>query len=96
MAFTVPASKKSIKQNRFEFEVDGEKYDIPYLKFAPVASIEAFENERNVTGFVLMCDSDEAKAAIRSMDGEQLEAFMEAYQKESGVDVGESSASSSS
>ena len=96
MAFTVPTSKKSIKQNRFEFEMGGDKFDIPLLKFAPVAAIEAFEYERNVSAFVLMCDSDEAKAAIRSMDGAQLEAFMEAYQKESGVDVGEQSASSDS
>lgn len=96
MSFTVPASKKSIKQNRFEFTLDGKKYDIPTLKFAPVAAIEAFEDDRNVTAFVLMCDSDEAKEAIRSMDGEQLGAFMEAYQEDSGVDVGESPASSGS
>lgn len=89
MAFSVPPSKKSLKQNRFEFELDGKKHDIPLLKFAPVAAIEAFEAERNMTAFILMCDTDGAKDAFRSMDGDQLEAFMEAYQKESDVEVGE-------
>ena len=96
MAFQVPDSKRSIKQNRFEFEIAGKQYDIPQLKFAPVGAMEHFENERNMTGLLLACDSDDARAAVRSLDGDQLEAFMTAWAAASGVELGESVASSDS
>lgn len=96
MSFEVPQSKRSVKQNRFEFTVDGKQYEIPLLKFAPVAAIEHFEAERVVTGLVMMCDDEATKDAIRSFDGDQLDAFSNAYQEASGVSVGESGASASS
>ena len=89
MAFQVPESKRSIKQNRFEFEVDGKTFDIPHLKFAPVAAIEKFEQEQNMAGLLLTADTDEAREAIRSFDGSQLEPFLEAWNEASGVDAGE-------
>jgi tape measure domain-containing protein len=33
MPYKVPASKKSLKQNQFEFEIDGVTYSVPLLKF---------------------------------------------------------------
>ena len=96
MAFKVPASKRSIKQNRFEFEVDGKKYDIPLLKFLPVAAAEAFEAGRNIEGILAGADTDRARDAIRSLDSEQVEGLMDAWQEASGVEAGESSASSES
>ena len=89
MTFQVPESKKSIKQNRFEFEVDGKTYDIPHLKFAPVAAIEKFEQEQNMAGLLLTADTDAAREVIRSFDGSQLEPFIEAWQEASGVEGGE-------
>lgn len=89
MTFQVPESKRSIKQNRFEFEVDGKKYEIPHLKFAPVSAIEKFEQEQNMAGLLLTADNDEAREAIRSFDGSQLEPFIEAWSEASGVDAGE-------
>lgn len=89
MTFQVPESKKSVKQNRFEFEVNGKKYDIPHLKFAPVAAIEKFEQEQNMAGLLLTADTDEAREAIRSFDGSQLEPFLEAWSEASGAEPGE-------
>lgn len=96
MAFEVPTSKKSIKQNRFSFKVGNKTYDIPLLKFAPVAAAEAFEEERNVAGLMLCCENDAARDAIRRMDGDQFGALMDAWQAASGVDVGESDGSADS
>lgn len=94
--FTVPKSKKSIKQNVFEFCHDGKKYAIPLLKFAPVRAAEEFENNRDVAGILACCQSDEARDAVRSMDGDQFGALMEAWGEASGVTSGESVASSDS
>lgn len=96
MAFAVPQSKKSIKQNRFEFEVEDVTYDVPLLKFSPVAAMEAFENGKNITGFLLTADSDKARDALRSLDSDQLEALSDAWSAASDVTPGESAGSSSS
>lgn len=93
MVFQIPESKKSIKQNRFEFELDGKKFEIPHLKFAPAGAMEHFEQERNMTGLMLVCDDDATRDALRGLDGDQLAAFMEAWGAASGVDMGESSTS---
>lgn len=96
MAFQIPESKKSIKQNRFEFELAGKALEIPHLKFAPAGAMEHFEQERTMSGLMLVCDDDETRDALRSLDGEQLSAFMDAWAAASGVDVGEFAASSNS
>lgn len=97
MAFKVPASKKSQEGSRYKFEIDGTTYDVPLLKFAPVEAAEAFEKGHNVAGMIACCGDDEgAKAAIRAMDGEQLGALMEDWEKASQVSAGESSASTNS
>jgi hypothetical protein len=89
MAFEVPASKKSLKQNRFEFTIGKKTHDIPLLKFAPVEAAEAFEDGRQVAGILAAAGSDAARGAIRQLDGDQLEALVSAWAEASGVDVGE-------
>lgn len=96
MAFKVPQSKKSIKQNRFDFEVDGKQFDLPLLQFAPLEAAEAFENDKNVTGILLACDRDDAREALRHLDGEQIDALMDAWKEASESSPGESPASSES
>lgn len=96
MAFNVPASKKSQKSNRYEFTIGETTYDVPLLKFAPVEAAELFEKGQQVAGMIACCDTDDAKAAIRGLDGEQLGALMEDWQQASGVEAGESLASSNS
>lgn len=96
MPFDVPASKKSIAQNRFEFTLDGVTHSIPLLKFAPVEAAEHFENGRNVAGILACCENDDARDAVRSLDGAQFGALMDAWGAASGVTPGESSASEES
>ena len=96
MAYKVPASKKSIKQNRFEFEFDGKTHSIPLLKFLPVKAAELFEAEQPVAGLLAGADSDAARDAIRQMDSDQLDGLMKAWEEESGAEAGESPASSES
>lgn len=94
--FQVPESKKSIAQNRFEFEHDGKTYSLPLLKFAPVEAAEAFENGRNVAGILACCENEAAQDVVRSLDGDQFGALMDAWSEASGVEPGESPASSGS
>lgn len=96
MPFDVPASKKSIKQNRFEFTLEGVPHSIPLLKFAPVIAAEHFEAGRDVAGLIACCENDDAKAALRSLDGDQLGALTDAWFAASGVTAGESEASEES
>lgn len=96
MPFDVPASKKSIKQNRFEFTLDGVTYSIPLLKFAPVEAAEHFESGRNVAGILACCENDKARDVVRSLDGDQFGPLMTAWQEASGVSAGESVASEES
>lgn len=96
MPFDVPKSKKSIKQNRFEFTLDGESFSIPLLKFAPVEAAEHFENNRNVAGILACCENPKARDAIRSLDGDQFGPLMDAWQEASGITAGESEASEES
>lgn len=93
MPFDVPTSKKSIKQNRFEFTLDGVTHSIPLLKFAPVEAAENFELNRNVAGILACCENDAARDAVRSLDGEQFDALLEAWGNASRVTPGESAAS---
>lgn len=96
MPFDVPVSKKSLKQNRFEFTLDGKKFSIPLLKFAPVIAAEHFEAGRDVAGFIACCENDDAKTALRSLDGDQLGPLTDAWFEASGVTAGESEASEES
>lgn len=101
--FTVPESKRSIRQNQFEFHVPGDRkvYRIPKAKYLPVGLIEKFEGEKkelSVADVLAMFDNgdDATLAAIRTLDAEQLQALTKAWQQDSGLTVGESEASTDS
>jgi hypothetical protein len=96
MPFDVPQSKRSIKQNRFEFTLDGKTYSIPLLKFAPVEAAEHFEVNHNVAGILACCETKAARDVVRAMDRSQFAALMDAWQKASGITTGESEASEES
>lgn len=103
MPFDVPASKKSIKQNRFEFTIPAaddpdarRNYSIPLLKFAPVAAAEAFEQDQPIKAILLALDNAKANDDIRALDGDQFGALIEAWQEASGITAGESEASTDS
>lgn len=87
--FQVPQSKKSIKQNRFEFEIGDRELSVPLLQFAPVEAAELLEQGKQVAAFLSMCENDAARDAVRGLDGEQFGALAEAWQEASNVDAGE-------
>jgi hypothetical protein len=97
MAFKVPESKRSIAQNRFEFELpDGQTYSVPKAKYLTIGQVEKLSelgDDLNMADLLTLFDEPEAAAAARTLDVEQLEALMLAWQEDSGLSVGESSAS---
>jgi hypothetical protein len=88
--YQIPKSQASIKQNRFEFTVEGsdKTYSVPLLKFLPVASVIAFEDEKQLTGILLAADPA-TKKILESLTGEQLEGLTNAWAEESGISQGE-------
>lgn len=92
MAFQVPASKRSIKQNLFEFTIEDTTYTVPKMKYLPVRVIA--EMETGGLKAVLAAFGDEkAVEAVGELDSEQLEALTSAWSDESDITPGESSAS---
>ena len=100
MAYQVPESKRSIDQNKFEFNVPGDDrtYKVPKAKYLPLGAVEKLQGQSDVTlsDIIELFNDADAQVAIRRLDTEQLSALTEAWQNDSGVQLGESSASSSS
>lgn len=94
--YEVPESKRSIKQNRFEFKADGKVYSMPQLKFLPMAAAELMEQGKEMAAIMLALDDDDARGAVRKMDAEQFKGLMGALAEASGVELGESSGSADS
>lgn len=108
MVYEIPESKRSKDQNKWEFKVPGDDrvYKILKAKYLPLGLVEKLEGQKNVTLADIFAMFDAGKqtkaeiaetsavhAAIRTLDGEQLQALTEAWQNDSGVQLGESSAS---
>ena len=99
MTFEVPASKRSIKQNQFQFKVPGDRktYSIPKAKYMTIGQVEALATkggEVQLTDHLDILGQGDAREAVRTLDQEQMMALLEAWQADSGLSVGESSASS--
>lgn len=97
MVYEVPAAKRSLKQNLFEFKVGTKAFTVPKFEHLSVGVLEAVESApANAIGPYLSVfgekDSPVGKA-IRTLDKDQLTALIEAWQSDSGVSVGESEAS---
>lgn len=97
MTFKVPESKRSIAQNRFEFELpDGTEVSIPKAKYMTVGQVEKMsmlQGELKITDILELFGDMGAADAVRSLDIEQMTALMEAWQADSGISLGESKAS---
>lgn len=96
MVYEVPESKRSIRQNRFEFKFKGKKYSMPKLKYLPMEAAELMESGQELKGIMVALDNDKARDAVRQMDAEQFADLMAALEKASGVSAGESSGSTDS
>lgn len=97
MVYEVPAAKRSLKQNLFEFKVGSKTYTVPKFEHLSVGVLESVETApANAIGPYLSvfgeANSPVGKA-IRTLDKDQLTALIEAWQSDSGVSVGESEAS---
>lgn len=96
MPFKVPASKKSIDQNRFEVEAtDGKTYALPSLKYIDPNLMVKVEAMPQMAGTKFLFESMAPGLFETFEDGEQVGALMDAWQEFSGVTVGESGASAS-
>lgn len=97
MAFKVPESKRSSKQNQFEFELpDGKTYYIPkakYMKTGDVETLASMGKQVKITDLLHLFGDGPASIAVRELDVEQLQGLMTAWQEDSGLELGESSAS---
>jgi hypothetical protein len=89
MAFQVPASKKSHKQNRFEFEHDGKTFSIPLLKYIPAAAAELLEEGKLISALIVACDDAAAQSAVRLMDADQIDVLTDAWKDASDISPGE-------
>lgn len=98
MVYEVPASKASIKQNRFEFKVGQKTYSLPkmqYLSLNQMALMQTIDESASVETIVhafVSVDSAAGKA-IGALDQEQVKGLFAAWQAESNISVGESLAS---
>lgn len=94
MTFTVPPSKRSIKQNVFEFQTEegGKTYTVPKMKYLPVRVIAEMETGGLKAVLAAFGDEDAVKA-VGELDSEQLEYLTNAWSEASDIQPGESSAS---
>lgn len=96
MVFEVPKSKRSIKQNRYEFSVEGETFSLPKLEYVPVGAADAFQKGNIIDGFEAASGGDDRLVrAVAGLDADQLQALMKDWEENSDVSVGESPASDS-
>jgi hypothetical protein len=99
MAYQVPESKRSIAQNRFEFSLpDGTQVSIPKAKYLTVGQIEILSEKQGnqevkLTDLLDLFNEPAAAKAVRTLDSEQLQALMAAWQEDSKLTLGESSVS---
>lgn len=97
MTFEVPASKASKEQDRFGFSIPGKpgKFSVKRLKFLSVGKRDEIGDGGSAM-LAFFCEGSAKQAdAVRSLDVEQFNALVEAWQEDSAVTLGESQASDS-
>jgi hypothetical protein len=97
--YTVPASKASIKQNRFEFKVPGDRkvYSVPKMKFLKPSLILDIDQEQKKSGVLRRLLEVYHPGLFDQFDDiSQVEALYNAWGEASGIQVGESSGSTDS
>jgi hypothetical protein len=98
MAFQVPPSKASFKQNRFEFQLPGSRkvFSVPLLKYVKPSLAIELEEASELGAVKLLFGEYLPEAFPLFEDGDQLGAFLDAWKEASGLGVGESGASADS
>jgi hypothetical protein len=97
MVYEVPASKASIRQNKFEFKIGGKSYTVPKFAYLPVSVAEILENTPDdaVGPYLDIFGTKDTPVgkAVRTLDKDQLVGLIQAWQGDSDVTAGESEAS---
>lgn len=96
--FEVPAPKRSMKQNLFQFKMPGDEkvYELPKLQYLKPSLVDKLDGGQKIE--VIRGITDEYIPGLFDQfdDSEQLIALYEAWAKESGISLGESSGSAES
>lgn len=96
MVYEVPASKASKGQDQFEFKIAGKVYKVRKAKFLSGGQIEdVTSGELSRIYDVFGKRGTPIGDAVRSLDIEQTTALANAWMADSGLNSGESEASSS-
>jgi hypothetical protein len=97
--FEVPTSKASIDQNVYSFKIPGDRrtHKVPKLRFIKPSLMREMDAQDNRIDRVYALLEHYVPGVVDKFEGlDQLEALYADWAKESGVTVGESSASSES
>lgn len=95
MVFQVPPAKKSKDQDKFKFEFGGKAYTLPLMKLLPPADMAMMEGQ-SLTSIRAVFEKHVPGVFDRFETTEQLELLTKEWAKDSGIDLGESEASSDS
>ena len=97
MVYEVPAAKRSLKQNVFEFKVGAKSFSVPKFEHLSVGVLEAVESapENAIGPFLDIFGAKDSAVgkAVRGLDKEQITDLIKAWQADSGITVGESEGS---
>lgn len=95
MVYQVPPAKKSKDQDKFRFEFAGKTHTLPLMKLLPPVDMALMEGE-SLTAIRQVFEKHVPGVFDKFETTEQLEALTKAWAKDSGIDLGESEASSDS
>ncbi|UGS26322.1 hypothetical protein K8F61_17100 [Microbacterium resistens] len=99
MGYKLPDWKKSLDQNMFDFETDtGEKFLLPKAEYLTGKQVQRFAEANSVEGGVYTVLDEVAPGlgtALADVPVKFVKEFIQEWQKDAGITLGESSASSS-
>lgn len=94
MVYEIPRNKKSIKQNEYTVKVGDREYNLPLMgKIKPSVVLESQEHADELKQLWVLLEGVAPGLFDEFEDGDELGAFFKDWQKESGIEVGESEAS---
>jgi hypothetical protein len=99
VVYEVPKSKASVEQNQWSFKMPGDRktYKVPKLQFIKPSLMRQMDTMTNQIDRVYALLENYHPGLVDNFDGlDQVQDFYEQWAKDSGITVGESSASSAS
>lgn len=95
--YEVPAAKRSLKQNLFEFKIGAKTFSVPKFEYLSVGVLEDIEAApvEAVGPFldVFGPKGSPIRNAIRGLNKDEMTGLIEAWRADSDVTLGESEAS---